>query len=366
MYPRSNALFGNPIAPEPPYFRGIYECQSPIKIVCGARGMGMTEYALSSAVLACVSRSSKVLYVLPNKRELAPLYSSRVAPMLQGLGLNVAHNNGRVAQTVRIGKGELLLRSGLDEGVAYQQFRGLSPHTMVFDGLDRMNPKTFPFIKQWVSLGRVKGIVFMGGMSRGYTRGMYRLWRASDRRQWHVKCERCGSWQKLLINNLVEKWEGDRTARNFNHRADGTLFFACEDCGFPLNRAGEGKWIAEKPERETAGFLLSRAIDPTFSIKLLAGVFASSAPDVRRAGLNEWWGLPYASITAFDRFVLGRKDRRLWPPTAHRPRHRKHARQHGRKVIKTKMRSIDPDEVMLWLFFLKALINKGETYEQSC
>lgn len=365
MYPRSNALLDNPIAPKPPYFRGIYECQAPTKIVCGARGMGMTEYGLSSAIHACISRSSRVLYVLPNTRELTPLYSRRIAPMLQGLKLDVVHNNGRAAQAVRIEKGELWLRSGIDDGVNYQQFRRLSPHALVFDGVDRMAPKTLAFIKQWASLGRVKETVFMGGMSRGYTRGMYRLWRASDRRQWHVKCDRCGSWQKLLINNLVEKWEGDRTARNFNHRADGTLFFACEDCGQPLNRAGRGQWIAEKPERETAGFLLSWAIDPTFSIELLAGVFASSAPDVRRAGLNEWWGLPYASITAFDRFVLGRKDRRLWPYTERRPRHRKHARQHGRKVIKTRMRSIDHDEVMLWLLFLKALINKGETYEQS-
>lgn len=311
-----------------PYLRGIYECTSLNRIVCGATGMGMTEYALTLSMFICDVLSKDCIHLFPKVSESSEFFIKRLIPAVRRHDVDALYSGSN--DTLRLGKGDLWIGGGSSNSHFCSKSRGYNPFLMIVDGADRMKPQFVKFLEQWA---KDKGVptVFMGGMSQGYTRGMYRLWRASDRRQWHVKCERCGSWERFCLDNLVARWNGDRTVGSWYHDS-GTPFFICEGCGKPLNRHQKGEWIAEKPDRDTAGFLLSSAIDPACSIYNIVAPLVSTEEGIRRNCLNNMWGLPYASPTAFDRFILGRKDRQLWPYTKRRPRRRTHARQAGRKV----------------------------------
>jgi len=313
-----------------PYLRGIYECSAPQRILCGARGMGMTEYALNLALFTCSTSAANVLYILPNQREAHDLRQFRFVPALSAAGITAVGVRDGNANNLKIGEGGLLLSGRWGDNMDYHQLRGFSPNVMICDGTDD-SPR---FIKQLSNIRTLKETLIMGS-TRGYSRGIYRRWRNSDRRQWHVKCEGCGGWQMLRPGNLAHKWNGDRTVDDWNYTADGKIFFSCTDCGKPLNRQGKGEWVAEKPDRNVAGFLLSQAINPEYDIYLLAGGLVPRVHiNERRWCLNGLWGLPCPKPRAFDRFVLGRRDHMMWPYTTRRPRHRLIPRQNGRRMVK--------------------------------
>jgi phage terminase large subunit GpA-like protein len=110
-----------------------------------------------------------------------------------------------------------------------------------------------------------------------------RAWLASDMRRYWVPCPHCGAEQWLKWAQV--QWpEGDPDA----------ALYACECCavlwteGERTTAIRRGRWIAERPERKTAGFHLSELYSPWRRLsEIVAGFFdAKGAPETLKVWTN--------------------------------------------------------------------------------
>ena len=82
-------------------------------------------------------------------------------------------------------------------------------------------------------------------------------WRKSDQRRYHVACPDCGEYQALIWDNLTwPEGEPEKSA------------YRCVECGSLIAEHHKtrmlegGKWIAEHPERDVAGFHINALYTP--------------------------------------------------------------------------------------------------------
>ena len=68
---------------------------------------------------------------------------------------------------------------------------------------------------------------------------------------------------------------------------------ACRKCGQELDRLGAGEWVATYPEREVAGFHLTKLFSPTANLLELVQAFNTTDETKRREAWNQDLGEPY-------------------------------------------------------------------------
>ena len=79
----------------------------------------------------------------------------------------------------------------------------------------------------------------------------------SDKRKYHVPCPHCNHFQPLVWSNI--KWDKDDPS---------TVTYLCSECGVLIEEylkpqmLEQGKWVAENPESEVAGFHLNSLYSP--------------------------------------------------------------------------------------------------------
>lgn len=127
-----------------------------------------------------------------------------------------------------------------------------------------------------------------------------REFNASDKRYYHVPCPHCGKYQKLIFKNLrYETKSGDE------YDIVISAAYYCEKCGEEIpefhktKMLSKGKWIAENPESEVAGFHISALYSPLgwYSWKELCQdwVKAQGDEDKLKSFINTVLGESYAA-----------------------------------------------------------------------
>jgi hypothetical protein len=107
-----------------------------------------------------------------------------------------------------------------------------------------------------------------------------------------VACEHCGERQPLTIQQAVLEWDELGRPVRWNE-VDGQVVLICRTCGKPMNRLGPGEWVATWPEREIAGFHLSKLFSPTADLGALVQALITTDETKRREAYNQDLGEPY-------------------------------------------------------------------------
>lgn len=90
-------------------------------------------------------------------------------------------------------------------------------------------------------------------------RGVDLLFNKSDQRYWHHKCDKCGHWQVLTLEDNIIQVDPDGLDIINEQVKDGTYMFICSKCHGELNRWNKGEYVAMYPDRhELRGYHISQ------------------------------------------------------------------------------------------------------------
>lgn len=105
--------------------------------------------------------------------------------------------------------------------------------------------------------------------------GIDSLYEKSNQFTWMVKCEHCGTWQEIRLDNIKAKLQRRPRiqTKNRERNPDGTLkkvyseprekqfYFACRKCQRELDRRN-GEWVAKFQAESVHGYHISQLIAP--------------------------------------------------------------------------------------------------------
>lgn len=171
-------------------------------------------------------------------------------------------------------------------------FKSYSADDIIIDEYDKCHQRNLTMVPDRVAHSEYRTQWRVGNPTvSGF--GIHALYKASDQKAWHVKCEYCGLWQEMnWFKNVVREIEEGRY--ELRDETGGVL---CVKCDAPLDRLSQGEWVAQYPLRDASGYHVSQ-------------LFSGSAPipemwEAFRRGLvnetemmrfyNSVLGLPYES-----------------------------------------------------------------------
>ena len=145
--------------------------------------------------------------------------------------------------------------------------------------------------------------------------GIDAAYNKSDKKEWHVSCETCGTEQSFdwFKNVVLEESEGEFKLRDieWHEGLDRDIYVSCVKCHGPLQRFGPGDWIPQNPGTKISGYHFNQIFaNPNVSIRDLWAQFleALTNPSKMEVFMNSKMGLTYvAPGGGLDEFILEKK-----------------------------------------------------------
>ncbi len=290
-----------------PFLRELYDCQAQVMVIYKASQMGASEYCVSYALHAADQREATVLYLFPTDTHVSDFSTARIGPAIEAspyldrIVVEGGAAQGEGEQRVR-GADRVTLKRVRDRFVYLRgaqvkpngqapQLKSVDADVLILDEIDEMDPRA-PSIavkrlghsmigeERWVSTPTFTGV------------GIHAKWLVSDQREWHIRCEHCGERQPLTIGQVVLEWDELGRPVRWNE-AEGRVFIACRKCGQALERLSRGEWVAAWPDREVAGFHLTKLFSPTVDLAAIIAALSTTDETKRRECYNQDLGEPY-------------------------------------------------------------------------
>jgi hypothetical protein len=243
------------------YLVGIYQDKSHDVIIRSSAQSGKSEY-LNCYTLGCVSRGHRVFWVFPTEGlrdqhvrdkldpciDATPFYSRMVQSAKKGSRSNMAPDGVSLKQ---LGKASMALVASNSKTA----FKAYTADVAVIDEVDfcdQDNLAMAPDRLQHSTVGHLRRV--SNPTIPGY--GIDALYRDSDQRVWHVKCDHCNEWQTVdwFANVVREVSEGRYELRRF----DPEITAVCSHCDAALDRLSRGEWVPMYPGRPVSGYFISQ------------------------------------------------------------------------------------------------------------
>jgi hypothetical protein len=282
----------NPIKHRP-WQIDILNDQHPDKIVRKSRQLGLSEMAITEFLWFLDTHpNTKAMYTFPRKEQMEDFSNTRITPIFQ----ESTYLQGRLdpkMNNVRLKKlnnnSVMFLRSAwgsaLGEG-ADIDLLGLDEYDRMKDGVElafreSMKSSAYGLMRRW-STPTIPG------------RGIDLLFGKSDQRFYHHKCDKCGEWQFLTVEDNILQIKHDGVDIINEQIKDGSFMFICSKCKQPLNRWYKGEYVAKMPSRhEIRGYHISQLDAVWISAdEIMRNQFQYK---VKQLFYNYVIGIPYAS-----------------------------------------------------------------------
>ena len=279
------------------YLAEIYQRVAIEKVIKKAAQMGASEFAVSYALWTADVRGGTVLYVFPTDTHVSDFSSARIGPAVEAspyLSQIVVSANSptgkRGADRVglkRVRDRFVYLRGArVNKDGSAPQLKSIDADAVVLDELDEMDPRAPVIAHHRLGHSSMKEELKVSTPSY-YNRGVDAAYALSDQRRWFLRCEGCGHWQFLTIDHVVQEWDELERPVAWHGQKDGRAYCACEKCGRELNRLGQGAWVPTHPEREIAGYHLTKLFSPTAKVLSIVQTLRSVDQTVRRECFNQ-------------------------------------------------------------------------------
>lgn len=276
-----------------PWQIDILNDQHPDKVVRKSRQLGLSEMAVTEFVWFLDTHPNTTgMYTFPRKEQMEDFSNTRIAPIFDESDylrsrLDKKLNNVRLKALVN--GSSMFLRSAwgsaLGEGTAVD-ILGLDEYDRMKDGVElafreSMKSSKYKLMRRW-STPTIPG------------RGVDLLFSKSDQRFYHHKCDKCGHWQVLTLEDNILQVKPNGVNLVNESVEDGTFIFVCSKCKRPLNRWNTGEYVAKYPDRkEIRGYHISQLDAVWISAdEIMRNQFHYK---VKQLFYNYVIGMPYAS-----------------------------------------------------------------------
>lgn len=303
-YPALWALKYKPVKTKPMTFRSTHNpfahrpWQEAIlndnhhnKVIQKARQLGMSELATAEVLwFADNHENVNIMYTFPTQAQMADFSRTRVSPVINS-SPHLLEKTSRLLNNVStkaIGNSNIFMRTSGDGA----QGEGADIDMYCADEYDRMragaeyafqeslSSSKYGLMRRW-STPTIPGMGINGAFIK------------SDQRCYLHKCDKCGTWQEITLESIVQVTDGYN--RVTDEIEDGTFQYQCKHCHQELNRWTPGEWVAKYPGRkEVRGYYISQL-----------NAVHISADSIKRRELsypfkqlfyNYVIGLPYANV----------------------------------------------------------------------
>lgn len=275
-----------------PWQVDILNDQHPNKVIRKSRQLGLSEIGITEFTwFLDTHANTKGMYTFPRKEQMEDFSNTRIAPIFTESAylnsrLDPKMNNVRLKRLNN--KSILFLRSAwgsaLGEGVDID-ILGLDEYDRMQDGIElafqeSMKSSKYGLLRRW-STPSIPG------------RGVDLLFSKSDQRWWHHKCDKCGHWQVLTLEDNILQIDPHGVDIINEQVKDGTFMYICSKCKQELNRWG-GQYVTKYPERhEMRGYHISQLDAVWISAdQIMRNQFQYK---VKQLFYNYVIGVPYAS-----------------------------------------------------------------------
>ncbi|MFA6451102.1 MAG: phage terminase large subunit family protein [bacterium] len=282
--------------------RGIYECGAAHIVIEKAAQMGGSVFGILDALWALdTGRARRAVYFFPTARDMDDFVRDRVKPFVSGSPRLAARARG--ADNVHYL--QFVNGDGAVDGSLY--FRGMKSKVstasvpadlIMIDERDKVTTADYELAVKRLSHSEL-ALQREACTPTISDYGIDAAFERSDMRFWTLKCERCGT-----ENQPERTFREDNGPDRVLYERGGEVYLGCRKCAARLDAAA-GRWAADWPGREIAGFHLSQLYSQV--IQRGRPVQAAILDDFRNTRcMADFWnsrvGFPYedsaASLTA--------------------------------------------------------------------
>lgn len=326
LSPEDSAERGRYRGDRAPYQRGILDAIGDpavdAVVVMSSAQVGKSLCAKAAVGYYVDQDPSPILLVMPTLETAQSFSRDRLAPMFR----DTECLRGKVSSPKARDSGNTTLRKTFPGGhltiVGANSAAGLASRpirVLICDEVDRYPPSAGTEGDP-VNLGiaRTKTfwnrrVLLMSTPGDADTSRIEPAFLASDQRRFYVRCGECDHPQTLKWSGVV--WTNDDPA---------TARYGCEHCGSLWGDAERvealqtGEWIAEFPERKTAGFHLNELYSPFRKLREMVADFlaAKPKPETLRTWINTSLGETWKAEDEGDKVEAHDLADRLEPYTA--------------------------------------------------
>jgi len=269
----------------------IYKDKSQQKVFLKSTQCGLSEYAVVSSFAKMMAGRS-VLYILPTLEMRNKFVPNRFDRRVDESEYYKSGNAGTDNRGLKFfWKGSINFVGSNVLG----SFREYPADDIYYDELDLCDMKNITYAQDRLSATAELGIVASQTKLSNPTVPKYGIdlaYEESDKKEWHIKCPSCNSWQPLSwFDNFIDQ----QTALPFTPDKTGSPVVVCRSCRKEINRTGPGEWVAEHPGRDISGYHISKLFTKQATEAELFAAFLKgkqNATDMQRF-YNSDLGLPF-------------------------------------------------------------------------
>lgn len=288
------------------YLEGIYRCTAKEMILMKASQMGASEWLISYAAHACDQRLANVFYVFPTGEHVSDFSTARLGPAIEAseyLSKIIVDggSSGGLRGSDKIALKRLRDRFWYFRGGKVQpdgsapQLKSVDADVLIFDEVDEIDPRAIAIARKRLGhAGEGLGNVLFVSTPTYPGFGIHTEFLDSDQRRWFIRCDHCGERQYLEIEQVVFEWDDLGRPADWHGREENRAWVACRSCGKELNRLGDGEWVAEFPDRDRAGFHLTKLFSAQNQVLTIVKNLDTVDQDKLREAWNQDLGMPFS------------------------------------------------------------------------
>lgn len=219
-------------------------------VIRKASQVGITEFAITD-MMALARLGISGLYVLPTDVWKNTFVANRINRSVHGTPLYRAHTTKHKKDSDSL---SLKTFFGVNwKFVGSQQrnnFYEFPAGALIIDEYDLCEHDNIIYAMDRLAAAERPRVRFFGNPTvKGF--GIDAEYDDSDQKHWLIKCEHCNEHQTLdWFVNFIEE-----DGNTWRMRGDGAV---CRKCAKPIDRLGDGEWVAKHPDRSVSGYHVSR------------------------------------------------------------------------------------------------------------
>ena len=294
-----------------PFLIKLYQDNNPDITVMKSTQSGISEWVICLTIVGAIN-GRNIFYVLPTYNLIGRFVRERVdktiqmTPAYQQHGIQEGRTLASNIGMKQIGLGTVVFAAS-NTPTAFTEF---AADWFIVDELDRCNQANLEM--GWERLSNAETqhrriIKVSNPTMTGY--GIDAAYSETNQMRWHIKHD-CGAWVQPDFFKHVIREEGPGQFvycdEDFDPDTGIDAKMICDKCGRPVNRRGEGQWVAGYPGRRKHGYQISKLFSANVTLQDIVERFekGQNDPESMVRFYNGDLGHPYdasgAKVTVAD------------------------------------------------------------------
>ena len=294
-----------------PFLKKIYQDDSPDMAIMKSTQSGITEWIICLVIVGAIN-GRNIFYVMPTYNLIGRFVRERIdktiqmTPIYQQYGVSEGRSMVSNVGMKQIGPGTIAFAAS-NSPTAFTEF---AADWFVVDEQDRCNQANLEMGWERLSAAETQNrrvIKVSNPTVTGY--GIDAAFAETDQLQWYIKGD-CGHWiHPDFFKHVIREDEPGRFIycdESFDSDSTADALLICHKCGKPVNRRGQGQWVATYPGRRKRGYQISKLFSANVALRDIVERFekGQNNPESMVRFYNGDLGHPYdasgAKVTVAD------------------------------------------------------------------